>query len=1183
MEERASASARSGSRATGSNDKKKSSFKGAPASTREVRSLPRSNGIGTSAHGEVERGAPSLDARQLLVALTALKKGDFSVRLPIEWEGVNGKIADTFNEVIELNDKMARELDRLSRMVGKEGKITERASIGEVSGAWAGTVASVNELVSDLVHPTSETARVIGAVAKGDLSQTMALEVGRQAARGEFLRTAKTVNTMVDQLGSFASEVTRVAREVGTEGKLGGQADVRGVAGTWKDLTDNVNRLAANLTTQVRAIAEVATAVTKGDLTRSIKVEAQGEVAALKDNINEMIRNLKDTTLKNSEQDWLKTNLAKFSRMLQGQKDLLTVGRLILSELAPVVSAQQGVFYTVDATRDEPVLKLLASYAYRERKSMANHFKLGEGLVGQCALEKEKILLTNVPRDYIVIASGLGEAPPINIIVMPVLFEGQVKAVLELASFERFSPTHQAFLDQLTESIGIVLNTIEANMRTEDLLKQSQSLARELQSQQEELQQTNAELGEKARLLAEQNVEVERKNTEVEQARQSLEEKARQLALTSKYKSEFLANMSHELRTPLNSLLILSDQLSKNPENNLTPRQIDFARTIHSAGNDLLALINDILDLSKIESGTVIVDVGEVWFRDLSDYVERTFRHVAEAKRLSFDLTLSPDLPRAMHTDAKRLQQVLKNLLSNAFKFTERGGVSLEVAPATSGWSPDDEALNRARSVVALSVRDTGIGIHPDKQQIIFEAFQQADGSTSRKYGGTGLGLAISRELARLLGGELRLASTPGIGSVFTLYLPQIYAAQRMRRTPAVVEADGARMESLTGRPSLPLLSAPEPPSSSLRVVDDSATVRADDRVLLIVENDDNFSRFLLDAARDCGFKAVIARRGGTAMSLLRELRPRGITLDIKLPDIDGWRVLERIKDDVTTRHIPVQVISTEEERERGLRMGARGVLSKPVKTREDIDVVFAQMRELLSSPTRTVVLVDPDETRRQGVADLLGGDDVLILTGVTGGAALATASRERPDLVVAAVDLSDMRAHELIDHMSRSAELGDTPIVVYALDPPAPEDETQLERMAETRVLRYVRDAERLYDEVTLFLHRPITAMSPAKRAMVEGLHRVNAVLAGRKILIADDDIRNIFALTTLLEPHDMIVIAAETGSAAIEVMEATPDVDIVLMDIMMPHMDGYDTIRAIRERDRFRSCPSSPSRPRR
>src|SRR5207253_2437956 len=537
----------------------------------------------------------------------------------------------------------------------------------------------------------------------------------------EIAALSDTINSMTDTLATFADQVTSVAREVGVEGKLGGQAKVPGAAGTWKGLTENVNQLAANLTTQVRAIAEVATAVTQGDLTRSITVEALGEVAALKDTINEMIRNLKDTTQLNAEQDWLKTNLAKFSRMLQGQKDLVAVGHLILSELAPVVGAQQAEFYVLRYTHELPKLRLMASYASEGQSSYGKELDMGEGLVGQCAFDKKKLLLTSSIPDTLKVASGLTELQPLNVLVMPIIFEGQVRAVVELASVQNFNPTHQAFLDQLMESIGIVINTIEANMRTEDLLKQSQSLAKELQSRQEELQQTNQELQEKAQLLAHQNAEVERKNQEVEQARQALEEKASQLALTSKYKSEFLANMSHELRTPLNSLLILSDQLSKNPTGNLNPRQTEYAKTIHSSGNDLLTLINDILDLSKIESGTVVLDIGEVHFSDLHDLLERTFRHIAEAKGVDFLIHVAPDLPLTMQTDTKRVQQVLKNLLSNAFKFTHRGTVSLDVRAARGGWNSDNDSLNGTDTVLAFSVTDTGIGIPPDKQQSIFE------------------------------------------------------------------------------------------------------------------------------------------------------------------------------------------------------------------------------------------------------------------------------------------------------------------------------------------------------------------------------------------------------------------------------------------------------------------------------
>ena len=727
--------------------------------------------------------------RNIAEVTKAVANGDLSKKITVDVKGEILELKNTVNTMVDQLSSFAAEVTRVAREVGTEGKLGGQAQVKGVSGTWKDLTDNVNFMAGNLTGQVRGIARVVTAVANGDLDQKLTVE-----AKGEIAALADTINGMIGTLATFADQVTTVAREVGVEGKLGGQASVPGAAGTWKDLTDNVNQLAANLTTQVRAIAEVATAVTKGDLTRSIKVEAQGEVAALKDNINEMIVNLKDTTLKNAEQDWLKTNLAKFSRMLQGQKDLLTVGRLILSELAPVVTAQRAVFYTYDSSGEAHRLTLLASYACEEPTDLGKQIVLGQGLVGQCALEKQKILLTNVPAEYVRISSGLGGAAPVNIIVLPIVFEGQVKAVLELASFERFNPTHQAFLDQLTESIGIVLNTIEANMRTEDLLTQSQSLAKELQSRQEELQQTNDQLQEKARLLAHQNVEVEQKNAEVEQARQALEEKAEQLALTSKYKSEFLANMSHELRTPLNSLLILSDQLSKNPDGNLSPKQTEYAKTIHSSGNDLLMLINDILDLSKIESGTVVLDIGELRFADLYSYVDRTFRHVAESKGVEFSVELDPNLPRSLTTDSKRLQQVIKNLLSNSFKFTHHGEVCLKVQEAHNGWHPDNENLNGADCVLAFSVSDTGIGIPAEKQQIIFEAFQQADGSTSRKYGGTGLGLAISREIARLLGGEIGLVSLPNVGSTFTLYLPQSFAPQKAVRRASARRADAARV-----------------------------------------------------------------------------------------------------------------------------------------------------------------------------------------------------------------------------------------------------------------------------------------------------------------------------------------------------------------------------------------------------
>jgi signal transduction histidine kinase/CheY-like chemotaxis protein/HAMP domain-containing protein len=976
---------------------------------------------------------------------------------------------------------------------------------------------------------------------------------------------------MTDTLATFADQVTTVAREVGVEGKLGGQAKVPGASGTWKDLTENVNQLAANLTTQVRAIAEVATAVTQGDLTRSITVEARGEVAALKDTTNEMIRNLRDTTRKNTDQDWLKTNLAKFSRMLQGQKDLNTVARLILSELAPVVAAQHGLFYVMSAPADSPRLTLVASYGARGQSALGGTLELGEGLVGQCAIEKSKILLANVPLDYVRIHSGLGAATPQNIFVLPIVFEGQVKGVLELASFERFSPTHEQFLDQLTESIGIVLNTIEANMRTEDLLAQSQSLARELQSRQQELTQTNQELEEKAGLLAHQNQEVERKNMEVEQARQALEEKAAQLALTSKYKSEFLANMSHELRTPLNSLLILSDQLSKNPTGNLTGRETEYAKTIHSSGNDLLNLINDILDLSKIESGTVVVDVSEVRFAELHNVVDRMFTHVAESKGLAFRVQLSTELPRSIQTDAKRLQQVLKNLLSNAFKFTRQGAVSLEIHPADPNTRFENEALRGRESVVAFSVSDTGIGIPFEKQQIIFEAFQQADGSTNRKFGGTGLGLAISRELSWLLGGEIHLESAPGEGSRFTLYLPAGAAPPVPARRPALaVSAGGALPPAQAVAPR-----APEAVELIDEAGDDRESIGPDDRVLLVVEYDLSFARMVADAAHDHGFKAVITGFGAAALSLVEQYAPCAVTLDISLPDLSGWRVLERLKHSSKTRHIPVFVITTDESRERGLRAGAVGVAQKPIQTREGLDDVLRTLTQHQARAERDLLLVEANPARRAELRELLESPLVRVREASSGADALQQFAARVPDALVVDPAIPDMELTAWVEGLESIADLSDLPVLVHAGKALNETQAGALKRLAKSGRLREVQRPERLLDVAALVLHQRLEDLNDAQRRRITTLHDGDATLSGRKVLIVDDDIRNIFALTSVLEQHGMTTLSAETGRDAIAQLETTPDIEVVLMDVMMPEMDGLDTTRAIRRIATFRDLP--------
>jgi HAMP domain-containing protein/signal transduction histidine kinase/CheY-like chemotaxis protein len=1134
--------------------------------------------------------------RNIAAVTTAVATGDLSKKITVDVKGEILELKNTVNIMVDQLSSFASEVTRVAREVGTEGKLGGQAQVKGVSGTWKDLTDSVNSMAGNLTSQVRGIAKVVTAVANGDLKQKLTVE-----AKGEIAALADTINGMIETLATFADQVTTVAREVGVEGKLGGQAKVPGAAGTWKGLTDNLNQLAATLTTQVRAIAEVATAVTKGDLTRSITVEAAGEVAALKDNINEMIRNLRETTRINTQQDWLKTNLAKFSRMLQGQKDLNTVGRLILSELVPVVSAQQAVFYVLEGTaEDQRTLTLLASYADRGQSEVGSTIGLGEGLVGQCALEKRKIHITSAPPDYVRISSGLGTAPPRSIIVLPVIFEGQVKGVLELASFERFNPTHEAFLDQLTESIGIVLNTIEANMRTEGLLEQSQSLAQQLQSRQEELQQTNQELQEKAGLLAHQNQEVERKNREVEQARQALEEKAKQLALTSKYKSEFLANMSHELRTPLNSLLILSDQLSKNPEGNLMPKQKEFAKTIHSAGNDLLMLINDILDLSKIESGTVAVDVSELRMDDLHSYVERTFRHVAEQKNVDFDIRLVPGLPKSMFTDAKRLQQIVKNLLSNAFKFTHQGQVTLTVEAVRSGWNLENEELNRAPSVLAVSVEDTGIGIPPDKQQIIFEAFQQADGSTSRKYGGTGLGLAISRELSRLLGGEIRLASAPGRGSKFTLYLPQIYTPPRTVRrvergegsAESRVESGAGRVESRApdGSPApLPALNtppptpngdprrdvlAPEPGAVALinEAGDDRDHIQPGDRVLLIVENDLGFARFLLDAAREKGFKGLVTSLGAAALAMTREYKPAAITLDIFLPDIEGWRVLDRLKNDVATRHIPVCVVSTDDARGRALDAGALAFVAKPIKTRQTVDDLLEWLKGYVGRAEKSVLLVEPQAERRNRISELLGRD--VKTTCVPDGSAAARVLQERPvDCVVVSPSARDLEPLAAAEDGPADGVVSRLPVIVFG-EGKEPEDGGWA-RVAAGCTVRTAHSPERLLDQAALLLHRDVGKLPAAQRQMLEGLHSSARVLPGKKVLIVDDDMRNIFALTTVLEEHDMVIVSADNGRDAIKILQEQPDVDVVLMDIMMPEMDGIDTMREIRKIPELKTLP--------
>jgi HAMP domain-containing protein/CheY-like chemotaxis protein/signal transduction histidine kinase len=1098
--------------------------------------------------------------RNIAEVTTAVARGDLSRKITVDVKGEILELKDTINTMVDQLNAFAGEVTRVAREVGTDGKLGGQAQVSGVAGTWKDLTDNVNVMAANLTEQVRGIVKVVTAVANGELTKKLTVN-----AKGEVAALAETINNMTDTLATFADQVTTVAREVGVEGRLGGQANVPGAAGTWKDLTGNVNLLADNLTNQVRAIAEVTTAVTKGDLTRSIQVEASGEVAELKDYINTMIDNLRLTTDRNKEQDWLKTNLARFTGMLQGQRDLSTVGRMLLSELAPLVNAQQGVIYQME-TDESSEMMLLSAYADDAPNGHARQLRVGEGLVGQCAAEKRRMLITEVPPQAVTIRSGLFKAVPLNVIVLPVLFEDRVKAVIELASLSTFTASHLAFLEQLTASIGIVLNSIEATMQTEGLLKQSQQLATELQTQQKELQQTNEQLAQKAQQLAEQNVEVERKNQEIDQARRAVEEKAKELALTSKYKSEFLANMSHELRTPLNSILVLGQQLTDNPDGNLTVKQVEFARTIHGAGTDLLNLITDILDLSKIESGTVSVQAEEVFFASLLDMMARPFRHEAENRRFTFELTTDPRLSRSLVTDTKRLQQVLKNLLSNAFKFTEQGSVRLSVFLAERGWSEDHAVLRAAPSVIAFQVQDTGIGIPAEKQRIIFEAFQQADAGTSRKYGGTGLGLAISRELANLLGGEIQLRSEVGTGSTFTLYLPQTY----------VGPSTGVNLLEMRTAPiKAPQLVPAVAPEHRIEPIDDDrANLRETDTILLVVEDDPHYACLLRDLARDRGFKVLVATRGAEALALAREFHPMAVSLDVFLPDMLGWTVLNHLKQDPAMRHIPVQILTLDEDRQHGLSRGAFAFVQKPT-TPDELKTAFSRIKEYAAPHLKRLLVVEDNLGEQLSIRELLGHNDIQVTIAATGEEALAAIAEQPFDCMVLDLRLPDMSGFDVLERLRDTPSLADLPVVVFTGKDLSSEEDARLHMLARSVVVKGVESPERLLDETALFLHRVVADLPPEKQQMLDRLHRSDDALVGKKVLVVDDDVRNIFALSSVLERRGMTVLTAGTGREAIETLSSTSDVAIVLMDIMMPEMDGYETMQVIRQNPAFRRLP--------
>ncbi|MGV9248184.1 HAMP domain-containing protein [Streptomyces sp. NPDC003710] len=997
--------------------------------------------------------------RSIAQVATAVARGDLSQKITVEAKGEVAALADVINTMVDTLSAFADEVTRVAREVGTEGRLGGQAHVPNVAGTWKDLTDNVNSMANNLTGQVRNIALVTTAVANGDLSKKIDVD-----ARGEILELKTTINTMVDQLSSFAAEVTRVAREVGSEGRLGGQAEVEGVEGTWKRLTENVNELAGNLTRQVRAIAEVASAVAEGDLTRSITVEASGEVAELKDNINSMVESLRETTRANQEQDWLKTNLARISGLMQGHRDLPVVAELIMDELTPLVSAQYGAFYLAEDTERGPELRLVGSYGFPDEEERPTRIPVGRSLVGQAARSRRAIGVEDLPPGYVTISSGLGRIVPSALVVLPIVVEEQVLGVIELASVNRFTQIHQDFLGQLMPTIGVNLNTIVANARTDELLEESQRLTTELQArseelqvQQEELQRSNAELEEKASLLASQNRDIEAKNLQIEQARQELETRAQELALASKYKSEFLANMSHELRTPLNSLLILAQLLAQNPSRNLTPKQVEYAGIIHSAGSDLLQLINDILDLSKVEAGKMDVSPERVSLRQLLEYVEATFRPMTTQKSLEFTVTTAPGAPADLLTDDSRLRQILRNLLSNAVKFTEQGSVELRIEPAVDSEVP--QGVLRGGTIVAFRVKDTGIGIPQQQLETIFGAFQQADGTTSRKYGGTGLGLSITREIAHLLGGAVTVDSTPGQGSTFTLYLP-------------VARPDFEELMDGGARP-------PE------------------------------------DSVRTAPSEVVPAPR----------------------PDFSAAPVV-------------------------------------PGQRRRRLLVVEERPRGLLTLVAESAVA---DIAHDHDTGDARGAIDIITAIGAQEAASALAA--EPCHCVVLELGMPDEEASRFLDAMQGDSALASVPVLVHSGHRVDLAQEQALRSRSGGRQLDFLSSLDELREHITLHLSAEepgdVLSLVRIEEPQHTATQPVDDAFLGRTVLVVDDDARNLFALSGILELQGFRVLHAENGRKGIETLLAHPDIAVVLMDVMMPEMDGYAATTEIRTMPQYADLP--------
>jgi len=965
---------------------------------------------------------------------------------------------------------------------------------------------------------------------------------------------------------------------------------------------DEVGELFNVFSSLVDTTSEMATAADSiGQGNYDIEIKPRSEKDVLGNAISKMRNNLATMSEETESQNWLKTGQAELNEKMRGEQDIIELSENIVTYIASYIDANLGAIYLKD---EKDKLRLVSSYSYTKRKNLSNEFEVGSGVVGQAALEKKPILLTNVPDDYLKINSGLGEGKPANILVLPFLYEGDLKGVIELGSFNDLNDLHLQFLNQTAENIAIAFNTAESRLELKKLLEQSQAQSEELQSQQEELRVTNEELEEQTKALKEsgdelkqqqdelqkanvelehktddltkQKKEIETKNVELESARKEIEKKAADLEVSSKYKSEFLANMSHELRTPLNSILILSRLLYENKKGNLDEKQAESAQTIHSSGNDLLLLINEILDLSKIESGKMIINIEDMSLKQLPVYLKQNLQHVVEEKNIFLKVKIEKDVPDIITTDRQRVEQIIKNLMSNAIKFTTEGGITVNIyKPAT-----EDKMIRsdvQISDMIAIKVTDTGIGIPPEKQKLIFEAFQQVDGTTSRKFGGTGLGLSISRELAKILGGEIHLESEEGKGSSFTLYLPENISIDDI--DPELIEKQEEKIDREEFKePKEKTAEKKKQPAKRKQTVsgirDDRLDINDNDKSILIVEDDRRFAKLLFDLTREKGFRCLLAEDGEAGLQMAMQYIPSAIILDVGLPRTDGWTVMEKLKNNPETRHIPVYFISGQDKKVAAMQMGAIGYLTKPVDL-DQIDGAFSKIENTISKDIKKLLVVEDDENMRNSILELIGDKDVSIEATGNGEDALKLLQKDEFDCMILDLGLSDISGFELVKKISKNDKIQEIPIVIYTGKELTKKEDNQLLKYAQSIIIKGAKSPDRLVDEVSLFLHRIDSNLPDEQKKEIKLQHDKEEIFKDKKILVVDDDIRNIYALSSILGDKEIEISTAENGKDALNVLEKESDFDLILMDIMMPEMDGYEAMTRIRKIEEFKDVP--------